>query len=257
MIKYIIAIFTVVPILFFDYFAWILRYSLHPKKYPIEVRFAKVQKLAKQVLKFFRVKVNLETMNKYNDLFINSKESHLIVSNHLSDADPIIFMAYSKRPISFVAKIESKKFLFVGKIVKILDGEFLDRSNIKQQFKVMESIKDKLTYYKGLDFVIFPEGTRNKNPDIINLLEFKNGAFHPAVKAMAPISVFALYGTNDILSFKSKKHINEIEINYIDTFYYDRYKNYTTYQLADLSSKLIKEAINNDRKLDKNQISIK
>ena len=251
MLKYLRVIFFEFFPLTWAYFSWILRYSRHPEKYPIDVRFAKVQKLIRHVLKLFHVhyeSINVEYVQRKDD-----EMPRLIVCNHLSNADPLVFIALMEKPISFVAKKETEKFPFVGRIIKILDGVFMDRSDLKQSLKVMKTVEKNLSIVDGFDYVIFPEGTRNKNPET-EAVEFHHGSFRPGVKANAEILQFALYGTFRVFN----KHINwkniPVEIKYIDKYTEEDYKKTTTPELASKAHDLVVSEVNELRKLDEDLI---
>ncbi len=249
MIKYLKAIFLVGWRIIVAYFAWMRKYAKHPEKYPIEVRFAKVQKLAQRVLKSFNVVYDIHGLDEY---YASKKpgENRLIVCNHISDTDPIVMMALSKTPVTFVAKKESETFPFVGKVIKCLSGEFLDRNDLKQELKVMMNVQNKLQNYRNLDFIIYPEGTRNKKPDQ-DALEFHHGTFRPAMKAGISFTVCSIFGSQRVLNKKCKNKYNPIELNYIKTFTVDDYKDSTTPQMAVLAHDMVVKSVNEQRVVDK------
>lgn len=204
MFKYFIVVLKVLPSLIYSYFAWMIRYSKNPSKYPLELRFKKVQKIIRKVLKAFNVKIE---NNDLKDFYSNCKkdENYLFIANHLSDADPLIFIACAQRPITFVSKIENEKAPFVGRIIKILEGEFMDRDDLRQSFKVMKKVEEKLNSSVICDYMIFPEGTRNKNYLENIILPYHHGSFRPAIKANKNICAFAIFGSQYILSSKNNK----------------------------------------------------
>ena len=105
----------------------------------------------------------------------------VVVSNHLSNLDPIYINAYISEPKKFLAKKELFKNKFVGKILKIAGGIPIDRGQID-----LSAIKASLSALKnGQKLVIFPEGTRNKEGE--DLQELKNGAAMLAIKAKVPV----------------------------------------------------------------------
>ena len=148
--KYLRVIAKILPALIWAYFSWIFRYSRHPEKYDINLRFKKVQTLIRKVLRAFNVTVNEIDVDKY-DLTLKEGKPHLIVANHISGFDPLIFIALAKRPITFVAKKQILKLPFVGKVVKSLNGEFLDRDDLKQSLKVFKSIAQKMIDIPNLE----------------------------------------------------------------------------------------------------------
>ena len=115
----------------------------HPEKYDINTRFKKVQNLIKKVLVAFRVKVEEIDVDKF-EASLKENEPRFIVANHISDFDPLIFIALAKRPITVVAKKQILSYPFVARIIKSLSGEFLDRDDLKQSLKVFKSIAKKI-----------------------------------------------------------------------------------------------------------------
>ena len=108
------------------------------------------------------------------------KNPMVVVSNHLSNLDPIYINAYISEPKKFLAKKELFKNKFVGKILKVAGGIPIDRGQID-----LSAIKASLAALKnGQKLVIFPEGTRNKEGE--DLQELKNGAAMLAIKAKVP-----------------------------------------------------------------------
>ena len=55
--KYFKAIFFLWYKVVYAYFAWMIKYSKHKEKYPIEVRYNKVRKIVLEVLKAFNVTI--------------------------------------------------------------------------------------------------------------------------------------------------------------------------------------------------------
>lgn len=240
--KYIRVIFFCICPILWAYFTWIIRYSRHPEKYPLEVRFRKVKKLIIKVLNRFRINYHMKDMDK---VFQADKEdSKLIVCDHLSIIDPLFFIANSEKPITFAAKIEIKKIPFVGKIIKALDGVFLDRDDLKQQFKVMRHIEEMMKTTPNLDWVIFPEGTRNKDLPNTPLLELHHGTFRPAVKSNKKIIYCYMWGSQYILPLKYQPKKFDIYMNYLGEFSKEEVAKMNTQEIADICYESMKnEAI--------------
>lgn len=238
MFKYFIAAIKLVPIIIFEYFVWILRYSLNPKKYPLELRFKRVQKLCRKVMKVFRMRGDYSSVEEFYKNR-NKTKNHLFVCNHQCAFDPLCFICLADSPITFVAKKESKKLLFVGRVITILDGEFLDRGNLRQELKVFMHVQEKLKSNQKLDILIFPEGTRNKDPKNNPISPFHAGTFRCAYKTESPIAVFCMYGAYRSSSFKYKNKYNPIQIEYLKTINYEEYKQLNTDEVAKLTHDLM------------------
>ena len=249
--KYLKVIIKCLPILVWAYISWIFRYSRHPEKYDLRLRFSKVQSLIRKVLKAFNVIIKEVDVDKFEESLKEGKP-RLVVANHISDLDPLIFIALAKRPITFVAKIQIIKYPFVGKIVKSLQGEFLDRDDLKQSLRIFRSIANKMVEIPDLDWLIFPEGTRNK-VDPTDTKSFHYGTFKPAMKNSLEVSVFSLLGTQRVLNYKCKNKKNPVLIKFDRTFTHEDYKDLKTVDLSTKSYEICREGvqslIDEDKKL--------
>lgn len=239
--KYVKVVFKcIVPVLY-SYFTWILKYSRHPEKYDIKLRFFKVQRLIRYLLKSFNVSLSEFNLDDFNKVDENTK-NRFIVCNHLSDADPLILIAYSKRPITFVAKKEISKYPMVGRIVKILDGEFIDRNDLKMQLRVFKKVEEKMKTINGLDWIIFPEGTRNKT-NINEVQEFHYGTFKSAMRNKEDIYVFSLLGTQRILDKKCKDKCYVIPLKLSKVIYASDYEGKTTIDVSNEAHEACTEGV--------------
>ncbi len=230
MFKYFKVIIKLIFPITWIYFTCLLPYSIHPEKRSLEKRFFKIQKIIKKIFKAFNVNFHTEDLTNFYKCR-NNEDNYLFVCNHLSLLDPLIFIALAPRPISFVAKIETKKIPLVARAIKILDGEFMDRDDLKQSLKVMLRVENKLKNTKNLDFMIFPEGTRNKE-DIYKTLVFHHGTFRPAMKAKKSIVSFALTGNDKILSLKDKSKKYDVYIKLVKIYEPKNYENLKTMDIA-------------------------
>ena len=109
----------------------------------------------------------------------------LYVANHRSYFD--ILLTYSRCPgrTGYVAKKEMERYPLLSNWMHNLYCLFLDREDIKQGLKTILQAAD---YVKsGISVCIFPEGTRNKNSDELDMLPFHDGSFKIATRAKSPI----------------------------------------------------------------------
>ena len=143
----------------------------------------------------------------------------LYVGNHRSYVDIIVGYRYIPGKTGFIAKKEFLKVPVLSHWIAILHGLFLDRKDIKAGLKtVLEAIEhiknDKLSYF------IFPEGTRNKEKE---MMPFKEGSMKIATKSGCPIVPVALTGTAEILE-KNKYLIKpgKVSISFGEPIYTDK-----------------------------------
>ena len=241
---FIVLVLKVLPIAIWDYFAWVVRFSGKKKdKYPLEKRYKKARKLIRQVLKAMKCDLIVEG----KELLPEGKACYF--GNHLSALDPLAFFDIFEEPISFVGKIEVKKYPVVGRVFTATDSLFLDRSNLKQQLKVMLSVQDSLANGHS-NWFIFAEGTRNKD-QMAKLLTFQHGAFRSAMKAGVPIVPFAHLGEYRILSTKHSLKKYPTHVKFLKPIYPEEYANMTTEEVAQLVQSRVQQAITFDlRKKD-------
>lgn len=227
------------------HFRYILKFVKHPEKYPLEYRYKIIRKEITFVLKRFHIDYNLKGFEKFTKL----DGKALIVSNHLSDADPLILIAASEKPITFVSKIEAFKFPFVGKIAKALEVFPLDRKNIINQ---IGQIKDIVKYLKDPNkpsVIIYIEGTRNRYPEN-PCLEFHPGTLKIAQMAGCPLISFATYGTFRILDGKSYVKPYPTSLSFINVYDPNEVKEMNTSLLAEKLKKEIDDEVDSLRKYD-------
>lgn len=111
----------------------------------------------------------------------------LLVGNHISGWDPVVYTMWSKSWISFVYKAEFKKSPFLK---WVFDG--LDFVPVKRGEVDLYATKTILKLLKEDRVVgLFPEGTRNPNVDCLQ--EFHTGAAMFALKTHSPIRPFYIW----------------------------------------------------------------
>lgn len=227
-----------------DYFAWMRKFAKHPEKYEFSYRYKKLKKLLKTLSRGFNVSYHVEGLEKM------PKETCCIIANHLSAYDPVALICALDEPCTFVAKKELEGKPFAGKVITGIEGLFLDRNDLKQSLRIMMKVEDDLKTKKDKNWMIFPEGTRNKD-HLKNIKEFHHGTFRPAVKAGVPIVPVAVYGTFRVLKKKPAYKNYPVFIKIMDPIYPEQYKNMTTQDIALLCQQKIERAIDFDlRKKD-------
>ena len=128
---------------------------------------------------FYPVKV-------YGETNIPAKKC-LVVGNHVSGWDPIIYTMWTKNIISFVYKAEFTKSLFLKWVFDGLEFVPVRRGEVD-----MNATKSILRLLKNDQTVgLFPEGTRNPNVDCLQ--KFHTGAALFALKTQSPIRPFYIW----------------------------------------------------------------
>lgn len=141
--------------------------------------------------------VKLKVYGKENiENSINKDGAKLIISNHRSFFDIIVGYTFFRHKTGIVAKVELESVPILNIWMRKINCLFLDRKDIKKSMKtIMLSIKN---IEKNISMWIFPEGTRNKNDNSEELLDFKEGSFSIAKKTNCEILPIAFLNTDDV-----------------------------------------------------------
>ena len=120
----------------------------------------------------------------------------LYIGNHRSYFD--ILLTYSRCPIrtGYIAKKEMEKWPVLSIWMKYLHCLFLDRNDIKQGLRTILTAIEKIK--SGISICIFPEGTRNKAENELDMLPFHEGSFKIATKSGCPIIPISMNNTAEM-----------------------------------------------------------
>lgn len=129
---------------------------------------------------------------------IPENQTIVIYANHQSYLDMFIFYTILKKHHhATMYKEDITKYSLAAGMAKALGGVSIDRNNDKKAaISLIEIIKE---VKSGVNFLIFPEGTRSKG---VALHEYKAGSFKIVQKSGASMVVLALDGAyRKLLSF--------------------------------------------------------
>lgn len=129
------------------------------------------------------------------------------IANHRGMFDIVTAYMYMPRPTGFIAKKEVEKIPLLRVWMRCIRCLFLDRKDLKAGMKTM--IAGVKQIKAGHSMYICPEGTRNKNKE---LLPFKNGSFILASKSGSPVVPVAIKGTDDAFENNHPKRITKAEV---------------------------------------------
>ena len=163
-----------------------------PKKDPIDKPrnfYGIIRFVCDWAMTCLRVKINFKGMEKFPE------EPFVLVSNHISNFDPVVVLAKVKgRKIAFISKPSNFKIPVAGPYTHNAGFLAIDRENAMRAMRTIKRASE-LVVSEQMIMGIYPEGTRSKTGE---LLEFKEGAFLLAKRAKAPVVVMTTKGTNKI-----------------------------------------------------------
>jgi 1-acyl-sn-glycerol-3-phosphate acyltransferase len=120
--------------------------------------------------------------------------NYIFMSNHVSNVDPPLLIPLLPRRVTVMVKKELFKLPILGRAMRMADFVPIDRTN---RDAAIGSVREAATIVrKGLDLVVFPEGTRSSDG---RLLPFKKGSFYLAMDTGVPIVPVTILGTEELL----------------------------------------------------------
>ena len=198
MIRFIVVAVTVIGFLIFGFPLLAAQNSLGKKDpHQRDLESLKIiQTMFLFILRVSGVKVTVRGLEN-----IPKDSAVLYVGNHRSYFD--ILVGYTTVPglMGFVAKKEMLRYPLLSDWMVNVNCLFLDRDDIKAGLKMILDGIEKVK--NGVSGWIFPEGTRNRHDDILELLPFKEGSLKIAEKSGCPVVPVAMFGTADVF----EKHI--------------------------------------------------
>jgi 1-acyl-sn-glycerol-3-phosphate acyltransferase len=247
--RYFIPLSKAGPRIISNYLFKFKKYADKQDKYPIKLRYENDRALAIKVANDLRVEVYIE--GKEN---IPNDTVACFVGNHISDFDPVLLVLALDKPTTFIAKEEVRKLPFVSSYLRSLSGEFMNRDDLRQSLKVMSHVESDLKA-QNKNWVIFPEGTRNKDDHRL-CLEFHHGTFRAPKRAGVPIVPFVIYGTQRVLKSSPVYEKYPLTIKFLKPILKDEYDKLDNHQLAALVRSKVQRALSFEvRKLDHDRMS--
>jgi 1-acyl-sn-glycerol-3-phosphate acyltransferase len=141
------------------------------------------------------------------------ESADMLIFNHQSIMDIILFEAIATRDIAWIAKKEIGNIPWFGHIIKAPKMIMVERESKKSLIQLLKDAKDRLDNHRQL--CIFPEGTRT---DGKTLRKFKAGAKVIAEKYNLRVQPIVIIGSIDVFDSKRATHKSgDIKIVYLPT----------------------------------------
>ena len=207
-----------VPIFWFK----LCYYAKHVEKYTEEERYALLRFIDRRAIKGGRITIDIHGQENY------PKESgFMMFPNHQGLFDVLAIMQTCEKPFSVVMKKEVQNVPFLKQVFACMKAYAIDREDVRQSMKVIQQVAKEVQ--SGRNYLIFPEGTRTKNPNTVH--EFKGGSFKSATKAKCPIVPIALIDSYKSFDTKSIERI-KVQVHILKPMLYEEYKDMKTVEIA-------------------------
>ena len=146
-----------------------------------KINAAAVRKHSSRVVKFIlKVVIMISGVKVYvagleNMRALDDEKSFFAISNHRGFFDVISGYLLFEKNTGIIAKDSLKKVPIINYWMKRIDCLFLNRKDLRDGVKMVIDAINNIN--NGISMWVFPEGTRNKNENPLELLEFKQGTF--------------------------------------------------------------------------------
>jgi 1-acyl-sn-glycerol-3-phosphate acyltransferase len=125
---------------------------------------------------------------------VSPDKPYVFVSNHQSNLDPPLIIAYIRRNPGWIAKQELFKIPIMGQGIRLVNAIPIDRRN--REAAITSTRRGAEVVRSGRSVVAFPEGTRTVDGQ---LKEFKKGVFFMAIEAGVPVVPIILNDTRLVM----------------------------------------------------------
>ena len=125
---------------------------------------------------------------------LDERQNYLFMPNHNSNVDPPVVVAALRRDARMMGKASLFRIPVFGRLIRLAGFVPVIREDRDAAIESGDQAAELLR--QGLDFVIFPEGTRSRDG---NLLPLKKGPFFMAQSGGVPVVAVRVRGTRAVM----------------------------------------------------------
>ena len=214
-------------------YAKLCRYAKNPERYGEQQTWDHIRKVLKMVARSGNIDLQVSGVEN-----IPQKGGFMLYGNHQGLFDVVAIGSSCPRPLGAVYKIELANTPVLKQIYACTKSFGMDRDDVRQSLTVIQNVTEEVK--NGRSYLIFPEGTRSKNGNVMG--EFHGGSFRCAIKAKCPIVPFALIDSGKVLDQKGSAPV-KVQLHYLKPIPYEEYKDLKSVALAQLVKDRIQAAI--------------
>ncbi|MGD8330834.1 MAG: lysophospholipid acyltransferase family protein [Acidobacteriota bacterium] len=139
---------------------------------------------------------------------LDAGRNYLFMPNHCSNVDPPVVVAALRRDTRMMAKASLFRIPIFGAVMRLAGFVPVTRDQRDAAISAVQQATERLR--AGLDFVVFPEGTRSRDD---RLLPLKKGPFFMALDGGAPVVPVRVSGSRAVMPRGGKViHPGEITV---------------------------------------------
>ena len=214
-------------------FMKLCRYAANPEKYEEMEMWNHVHYIMDRAVKGGNVELKVTGLEN-----LPPEDGFMLYANHQGMFDVVAIAATWTRPLAAVLKKELGDVPLLKQIRQCTNSFCMDREDVRQSLEVIQNVTKEVQ--KGRNYLIFPEGTRSKNGNVMG--EFHGGSFRCAVKAKCPIVPVALIDSFKVLDQAGSGSV-AVQLHYLKPIAYEEFAGMKATEVAALVKERIQAAI--------------
>lgn len=209
------------------------RYAAAPENYTELEMWSQVHYIMGRAVKGGNIDLRVTGLEN-----LPGEDGFMLYANHQGMFDVVAIAATWERPLAAVLKKELENVPLLKQIRLCTNSFCMDREDVRQSLEVIQAVTKEVQ--KGRNYLIFPEGTRSKNGNVMG--DFHGGSFRCAVKAKCPIVPVALIDSFKVLDQKGSAPVT-VQLHYLKPIPYEEFAGMKATEVAALVKQRIQEAI--------------
>ena len=214
-------------------FTKLWRYAANPEKYEEKEMWDHIHYIMKRAVMGGNIDLKVTGLEN-----LPEEDGFMLYANHQGMFDVVAIAATMERPMAAVLKKELADVPLLKQIRLCTKSFAMNREDVRQSLEVIQNVTQEVQ--KGRNYLIFPEGTRSKNGNVMG--EFHGGSFRCAVKAKCPIVPVALLDCHRVLDEKGSAPV-KVQLHYLKPIAYEEFASMKATEVAALVKQRIQEAI--------------
>ena len=209
------------------------RYAAKPENYEELEMWSHIHYIMDRAVKGGNIDLRVSGLEN-----LPEQDGFMLYCNHQGLFDVVAIAASWERPLAAVLKKELGEVPLLKQIRLCTNSFCMDREDVRQSLEVIQNVTKEVQ--KGRNYLIFPEGTRSKNGNVMG--EFHGGSFRCAVKAKCPIVPVAVIDSFKVLDQKGSAPV-AVQLHYLKPIAYEEFAGMKATEVAALVKTRIQEVI--------------